>query len=154
MKRFAISALIAATAFAGLTATAQADAEQVIKARQGYYQMVLSNFGPLVGMAKGQVDYDAATAQKFADNIAKLGSLDNGHLWLPGTDNEAMAGKTRALPAIWQDGKIGEKAMAFKTAVTGLQDAAGQGLDALRPAVGALGNSCKGCHESYRAENF
>jgi len=43
---------------------------------------------------------------------------------------------------------------AFVTASTTLAENAGGGLDALRANIGALGASCKGCHDTYRAKDF
>lgn len=150
-------AILAAAIAVGVAAPAIAadPIEGAIKARQGYFQLVLSNFGPLVGMAKGQVEYDAEKAATYAANLDALTSMKNGHLWLPGSDNGAMAGKTRALPAIWADGSdIGAKSKAFADAVDALVAAAPTGLDALQPAVGATGATCGACHKAYRAESF
>lgn len=129
--------------------------EKAIKARQSYYQVVSFNAGPLFGMAKGAVTYDAKKAQEFANNLLALTSMKNGAMWPKGSDNVAKKGKTRALPAIWETyPKITEASKAFKDAVTSLASAAGKGVDALRPAVGALGKSCGGCHKPYRASSF
>ncbi len=129
--------------------------ESAIGARQGYFKLVLANFGPLVGMAKGQAEYDAEKAATYAANLDALTSMKNGALWLPGSDNEAMAGKTRALPAIWAAGSdIGAKSKGFADAVDALVAAAPGGLEALQPAVGATGATCGACHKAYRAESF
>lgn len=141
---------------AGLAAPAFADAiEDAIKARQGYFDIAALNFGPLVGMAKGQVDYDAEAAQMYADNLSALASMHVAPLFPAGSDNVAAKGKTRALPKIWEDGDgFAEKVEAFTVAAGKISEAAGGGLDGLRPAVGALGESCGGCHDTYRAKDF
>lgn len=129
--------------------------EKAIKARQSYFQLVSFNAGPLFGMAKGNVDYDAKKAQDLANNLLALTSMTNGALWPKGSDNDAKKGKTRALPAIWESGsKIGDSSKAFKDAVKQLASVAGNGLDALKPAVGDLGKSCGGCHKPFRAKEF
>ena len=138
----------------GLTATgfAAQDANQkAIKARQGEMQLRAFNAGPLFGMAKGQIDYDAELASKLAGNLKLMLDLDNGRAWAAGSHNEAYPGETTALPKIWDTyPEIGEYGKKYKQAVTELAAAAGKGVDALKPAVGELGKSCKGCHDEFR----
>lgn len=129
--------------------------EKAIKARQSYYQVVSFNAGPLFGMARGKVAYDAKKAQEFANNLLALTALKNGAMWPKGSDNVAKKGKTRALPAIWANfPKVVEASKAFSTAVKELADVAGNGADAMKAKVGALGKSCGGCHKPFRAEAF
>lgn len=148
------SLLVLGVATAG-DARADKNLEQMIDARQGYYQIVLHNAGKLFGMAKGDIDYNAEVAQTAANNLLTLTNLDVGSMWAPGTSKSEMPGKTRALKAIWDTWPaIGEKSGAFRAAVEGVAGSAGGGLDALRSKVGALGASCKGCHDDFRADNF
>lgn len=129
--------------------------EDVVKARQGYYKLVLHNAGPLFAMAKGDMEYDAAKASTAANNLLTLTKLDVGSLYPAGTSKEEMPGKTRALMKIWEDFPgVGEKAQAWKTAVADMAAVAGDGVDALRSKAGALGGGCKGCHDNYRAKDF
>ena len=143
----------------GLGMAAQGFAAQdpmlkAIKARQAEMQLRSFNAGPLFGMARGQVDYDAALASKLAGNLKLMLGLDNGRAWAPGTDNEAYPGKTEALPKIWDSyPEIADYGKKYKQAVMALADAAGNGVDALRPAVGDLGKACKGCHDNFRQKN-
>lgn len=126
--------------------------EAAVKARQSQMTLYSFNIGLLGGMAKGEVEYDAAAASAAASNLAALSQLDQSRLWPQGSDNAALgADKTKALPAIWVAGSTaGEKGMALATAAIAMEQAAGGGLDALRGAIGAVGKSCGGCHESYR----
>lgn len=123
-----------------------------VKARQAQMTLYAFNIGQLGSMAKGDVEYDAEAATAAAANLAALSQLDQSKLWPMGSDNEALGkDKTEALPAIWAaDSKVGEKGMAMATAAVAMEQAAGGGLDALRGAIGALGKSCGGCHETYR----
>ncbi|HUV22016.1 MAG TPA: cytochrome c, partial [Gammaproteobacteria bacterium] len=89
----------------GITFTAAAYSaddplEKAIKARQGEMQLRSFNAGPLFGMAKGEIDYDAELAKKLAGNLKLMLDLDNGRAWAKGSDNENYAGKTTALPKI------------------------------------------------------
>ncbi len=129
--------------------------ENAITARRAFFQVVKFNAGPLFGMAKGNVAYDAKKAQMLANNLKALASMQNGAMWAKGSDNVAMKGKTRALPAIWEAGsKIGETSAAWRAAIDKVASVAGNGLDALKPAVADLGKSCGGCHKPYRAKEF
>jgi len=122
-----------------------------IKARQGEMQLRSFNAGPLFAMAKGKMPYDATKAKMNAANLALLLKLDNKSSWIPGTDNDAYFGETTAKPNIWttypEIGKYGKK---YVTAVNELNAVAGNGLKQLRTKVGALGKSCKGCHDEFR----
>ncbi len=135
---------------------AMADArEDAIEARQGYYRMVKHNAGMLFGMVKGDIPYDAAGATTHAKNLSALANLDTGSMWPEGSDKASMPGKTRALPVAWETfPAIMEKQAAFVKAAETLAANAGNGPDALRADIGALGASCKGCHETYRARDF
>jgi len=141
----------------GLTAQGQAAQdpnENAIKARQAEMQLRSFNAGPLFGMAKGQIDYDAALAAKLAGNLKLMLDFDNGRAWAPGTHKVAYPGKTEALPKIWDTyPEIADYGKKYKEAVTALAAVAGSGADALKPAVGELGKACKGCHDNFREKD-
>ena len=59
---------------------------------------------------------------------------------------------TRALPAIWENqADLGAKWSALGEAAKGLQAAAGTDAAAIGAALGAVGGTCKACHDAYRA---
>ncbi len=129
--------------------------DDTIKARQGYYKLVSHNAGVLFGMAKGDIPYDSETAAAHAGNLQTLSQMNASSLFPAGSSKADRPGKTRALPVIWSTfPAIGEKAQAFGEATGKIAGSAGLGLDALRADIGALGASCKGCHETYRAKDF
>lgn len=126
--------------------------EKLIKARKGEMQVRSFHAGPLFGMARGKMPYDAELAQTSADGLKTALSLNMGRAWKKGTDNSKYD-STRALPEIWSTWpKIAESGKAYGKAVNELAAVAGNGLDALKPAVSNLGKSCKGCHDDFRAE--
>ena len=59
-----------------------------------------------------------------------------------------------ALAAIWEDAEdFKAKLDAFKEAADGFKAAAASGdMAQVGPALRDLGQACKGCHDSYRAE--
>ncbi|TNE70086.1 MAG: cytochrome c [Rhodobacteraceae bacterium] len=152
MRKLLISTVIAATAATGAVAQAPSD---VAKARRAFYTLVGYEMATLGGMAQGKIDYDAETASQSAKDLLTLTGYHTADLYVPGTSNADLPGETRAKAEIWSDMEgVQEKGMAFYQAVVELNDVAGTGLDALRPAVGKLGGTCKACHDDYRAADF
>lgn len=125
-----------------------------IEARQGEMHMRAYFAGPLFDMAKGKTPYDAEKAQALADNLLKLIEIDLGSAWVPGTDKTAYPDDTHALPEIWTTyPEIGKYAEKHDIAVKELAEVAGQGEDALKSKIGALGKACKACHDDYREKD-
>ena len=145
--------LVAALAVGATLASAAGHSDPnaaAVKARQSHMTLYSHNLGPLGGMARGNMDYDAERAQEAADNLAALVSMSQTGYWLPGTDSDSVEG-SRALPAIWADGStVGEKGAALRDAVMTLQGEAGNGLEALQAAMGPVGQACGSCHDDYR----
>ena len=134
-------------------ALADGHAEKAVKARKALMQVVAFNLGPLGAMAKGEADYDAEAAATFAKNLEVLAKMNTAAMWPAGSDNSVLGDTTRALPAAWGEGsKVMEKHEAWATASTQLAAVAGDGLEALKGAIGDVGKSCGGCHDNYRAE--
>jgi len=147
-KIIALSAF-AAMAIGGAAAIAQ-DVPAAVEARQGQFKLMALNIGVLGNMARGNVDYDAAQASTAANNLVAISMLDQSFHWPEGTDNMSIDG-TRALPAIWDDlPDVVMKWQAFGAAATGLAAEAGNGIDALRAALGPVGGTCGACHDAYR----
>ena len=147
----AVSA-IAVSAFATVT-LADGHAEKAVKARKGFMQVVAFNLGPLGAMAKGEAEYDAEAAATYAANLEVLSKMNTGAMWPAGSDNSVLGDATRALPAAWAEGStVMDKHAAWTEASTKLAAVAGDGLDALKGAIGDVGKSCGGCHDDYRAE--
>ena len=122
-----------------------------IKARQGEMQLKSFNAGPLFGMAKGKIEYNAELASMLANNLLLQTKMDMGRAWPEGSDNMAYEGETDALPEIWSTyPEVAEKGKAYVKAVTELAAVAGNGVDALKSKIGALGDGCKGCHDDFR----
>ncbi|SFI55313.1 c-type cytochrome [Celeribacter neptunius] len=152
MKKLLISTVIAATAATGAFAQSPSD---TAKARRAFYTLVGYEMASLGAMAQGKMDYDAEAASQSAKDLMTLAGLHTADYYVPGTSNADLPGETRAKPEIWSDmAGVQEKGMAFYEAVVALNEVAGNGLDALRPAVGQLGGTCKACHDDYRAKDF
>ena len=127
--------------------------ESAIKARRALMTLHSWYAGTLFGMAKGDIDYDANVAATAAANLKMVANADGSAMWPPGSDNSAYKGKTRALPEAWEDYDP-KYHQALVDATDAMAGAAGNGLDALRSNLKALGNACSGCHDAYRADDF
>ena len=151
-----VAASLALAVFAGSSvASAQQDHSGAVKARIAYMQLNGFFMGQLAGIAKGQVPYDAAQATGVAKSLLALSTMDAGAMWPPGSDNQALPGKTRAKPELWTTfPAVMEKAGALSTALEAMVVAAGTDLASLQGAFGAVGAGCGGCHRPFRAENF
>ncbi|MDH3451925.1 MAG: cytochrome c [Gammaproteobacteria bacterium] len=157
MKHFLVTVCLASLLAAPAAMAAEDANEKAIKARRGAMQVRVFNAGPLFAMAKGEMAYDAELASTLAKNLSLETQMDAGRMWPKGSDNAnaAYKGKTRSLPEIWSTyPAVSDKGKAYKEAVTKLNASAGNGLDALKAAVGDLGKACKGCHDDFRAKDF
>jgi len=157
-KMLSVMALCSAVLLAPTIAATQdaPDAgEKAITTRQGFMRLVLWEAGPLFGMAKGKVDYDAATATANAADLQALTQYTFPGLFLPGTSKADRPGKTRALTDIWEDTAKLEKAFEnLGAAVAVVAEEAGKGQAELAAAVGEMGKVCGACHKAFRAKEF
>jgi len=99
---------------------------------------------PLGAIAKKQAPFDAAvvkaSATTIADNLKKASAL------FPAGSG---GGESRAKPEIWTDAAGFEKGMKdAHSAAVALQSVSDEA--AYAPALGALGSTCKSCHDKYR----
>jgi len=153
-KLFSALTICSAILFVPTLAMSAGDKQdKAIASRQGYMKLVVWEAGPLFGMAKGKMAYNADEAKAHAANLKAISQYPVETLFLPGTSNADKPGKTRALPEIWKDGAGVAKAFkAWRSAIDGVVAAAGKGQGELAAAVGALGKSCGGCHKPFRAK--
>lgn len=145
-KHIVFAAAFSLCAAAG-AAMAQSAADS-LKDRKAGFQNNATQMRAIKGVldAKGAVAPIAVSAQSMADFSAKIAGL-----FPKGSD----AGDTKALPAIWADFSDFEaKAKAFETAAKNLQQVAASGasIEDVQKAYGAVGATCGGCHEKYRAK--
>ncbi|MBR9840756.1 c-type cytochrome [Salipiger thiooxidans] len=141
----AVLAICAAGAAAAQDATAQ------LKARQGQFRILAINLGILGDMAQGKTEYDAEAAQAAADSLVGVSMVNQAPLWPEGS-SEMDIDNTRAKAEIWDNfDDFASKWGALGEAAASMQTVAGNGAEALGPAMGGLGGACKACHDTYRA---
>lgn len=114
------------------------------------------NFEAMGKAMKGTADElkkpspNVAVIRAHANTLVATSAKVKGH-FPKGTGPEAGV-KTDALPAIWQRPvEFNAAADRLVGAAKGLQGAAATGdLARIQPAVGAVGGSCKNCHDNFR----
>lgn len=144
----ALAGLIAVLGLVPYAAKAQSAPgdKAVIQYRQLVMGAIGSNMGAIGAILKHQLDRPGAVAnhaQQMADSAKLIG---------PAFKQSISAGKTDAKPKIWKEWAKFETAIAdYEKAAVALA-AAAKGSDpaATGLAVKALGESCGGCHDSFR----
>ncbi len=121
---------------------------KAVAARHAQMQMLAYHTGILGSIAKGEMEYNSAMVDAAATNLRDLAKLDGTTMWLPGTEQGAVDG-SRAKAEMWSNfpdviAKVTDLANAAD-AMIGAADQAAVGA-----AMGAIGGSCKACHEAYR----
>ncbi|WP_306145773.1 cytochrome c [Roseibium sp. MMSF_3412] len=133
------------------TSVADGHFDNAIKARKAVMALYAWNLGQLGAMAKGDIEYNAEAAQIAAENIKILATMNNGSAWPQGSDSTALPGKTRAKVEAWttypESAEINKKLAA---AAVAMSNVAGDGVDAVRANIGAIGGACKDCHTKFR----
>ena len=147
-SRAVAGCLVAGCLVAGGVATAADEPANTIKYRQNVMHSVGANISNIAMVAKGEFSSlanVAANAQAIRDGLGAAGVL-----FPAGTGAEA--GKTRSLPTIWE--RPDEFAASLEKSIAAADEmivAANAGeLDGIRAALGALGKTCGGCHETFR----
>jgi len=138
-----VAALCCAALFAG---TAAADP---IADRQMLMKGVADATKVAAEMVQGKTAWNAATAAASMATIA-ANARAFPTLFPAGTET---GGDTEAAPKIWQD-TAAFNALAAKLAATAeaAATAAEGGVDAFKPAFGAMAANCKACHQDFRIQ--
>lgn len=150
MKTIATFALAAATVVFAAPAAAQFQKpEDAVKYRQSALTVMANSFGRIGAMVNGRAPFDAKVAQDNAHVVATLSTLP----WAGFAANTESL-KSRAKSEIWKEaGKFKEASDKFVAEAAKLEAAAKTGnLDTIKTAFGAVGGSCKACHDAFRAE--
>ncbi len=120
--------------------------------RQAVFKLLGFNMGPIGGMAKEVVEFDAAIAQRNAQRIAALAPM------IPelfaAMDTRGFDVQTLALPIIWDNMvELADLANKLVEAANNFADIAAGGDQAeTLAAVRSLGGACGNCHERFREE--
>lgn len=128
------------------------NAEDAVKYRQAIYQVLSAQAGVIGGMAQNKTPFDAAEINQRAMNIGNTAAM-LGETYFPAT-RDVKASKLKA--AAWSNmDKFQAKGNDFGKALGALIEASAKpdfDLAKARPAVGAVLQACKACHDDYRAK--
>ncbi len=121
--------------------------------RQALMTVIAGNLGPVAGMARDRVPYDAAVATKNVERVAVLSTMVTD-AFARDTSAATTLEKNEASPDIWKQkadfdklaNDIKAKADAALAAVKGGDQAKA------KAALGELGSACGTCHDKYRVE--
>ncbi len=144
-----LASLLVTTAISSTVLADEDMAEHALEYRQGVYNAMAWSFGPMVAMVKNEMPYDAELFTKHAERVAYL-----SHLPLEGFIPDSRIGDTTAKQEVWDnaDDFRAQMETMIDEAQKLLTVAQAGDLDAIRPQFGALGKSCKNCHDDYRTE--
>jgi cytochrome c556 len=154
---FIVGALLALGLVANVSAqdapTPQQLAENATATRQAVFKLLYFNLGPIVGMARGEAEFDAAMAERNARRIAALAPM------IPDVfsamDTREYDVTTEALPVIWDDpaGFAGKAEALVEAATAFAETATGGDQMATLGGVRSLGGACGNCHDDYRVDD-
>ena len=146
-KLFGSCIALALGAGCALTAVAQVKPDVLVGQRQAVMKLQGKYFGPLVGMLKGTVPYDAAIVTRNAAFLENLTQMP----W-DGFAESTKGVKSFALPVIWTEGaKFKEAQDQLRSAIGALNTAAKGGNEgAVKTAIGDVGKACGNCHDNFR----
>jgi cytochrome c556 len=156
MKKTLYAALLAVTTGAtavSFQAQSHYDDKQFPQSyRQSYFALLAANFGPIAASVKGEIPWDQARIEGWANDFSAVSELNVMRGFVAGSEK----GTTRAKPGIWENTEdFSSKLSDMREAAAQLkQVAAGGDKEAIAAQVGAAGKTCKACHDEYKAENY
>ncbi len=132
-----------------LPLVAVADNHDPIAQRQALMEDTRDALRPLIGMTRGQVDFDAETVSNSLAVFATTAEQAPA-LFPEGTET---GGDTEAKATVWSDRAGFDQAFTnFGEAVAAAQAADIQSLDQLQPQLQGVLKTCRDCHDGYRVE--
>lgn len=135
---------------AGVSAAEPTPAERAVAYRQGVYHAIAWNFGPMAGMVKNEIPFDADDFALRAQRVAFLSTLP-----LEGFIPDSRVGNTDAKPAVWEERDEFESMMqTFQTEADTLAALARDATEvaAVRPQFAKVGQACKDCHDKFKED--
>ena len=144
-----VPALLASAMSTSVFAADLKPAEQ-IETRQAGYSFMSWNMKKIKANLDG--NYSQPAVQAAANAIAGIANSGMGALYGPGTDKDIGDVKTRVKPELFTEREaVGKVAREFIEAANELAEVAALGEpDEVKAAFGAVGKSCKACHDDFR----
>lgn len=135
----------------GLATQPLAGGHSVVEKREAAMKTVGQSTGTIGDMLKGKTSFDAASAN------AALGAMRDAASGFSELYPEGSQGQTSnkylASDKVWSD-RAGFEAeiTKFESAINAALTANPQDKESLGAVFGAIGGSCKSCHEGYRVQ--
>jgi cytochrome c556 len=148
MKHILAGIALATLAAVPFAAHAQfAKMEDAVKYRQSVFSVMAAHTGRIGAVVKGERPYDKAAVEADAAVIEMMAKLP-WSAFPQGSDLQ----NSKAKPEVWKDqDKFKAGADKLQTEAAKLASAAKSGdLNAIKAAFGAVGQSCKACHDNFR----
>jgi cytochrome c556 len=143
--------VLACASYGGLMAARPEPAavQQLVDARVAHYKEI-GKANKAIRDELGQSQPNLAAVQANARVIEALARQIP--TWFPRGSGQQAGVKSEALPAIWEQlPTFKQRSVALVSAAHQAAAAAATGdLDATKTAVGAIGNACKACHDTFR----
>lgn len=142
---------IGMVALMGNTSASADDAkEEAVEYRKSVYEVIAWNFGPMVGMVKQEIPFDAEVFARNAKRMAVMVPMAE-----EGFIPDSITPDSTAKASIWENWdefKAGLDKLTEETTKLADLATAEADLPTLGKQVGAVGQTCKGCHDEYRTE--
>jgi cytochrome c556 len=125
-------------------------AQRTIEYRQSALYLLGWNIGPIAGMVRGEIPFDAKAVELRAMRLAQIAPMI-----AEGFPADSQTGApTKAKPAIWENmDDFKSKAATLEQATAKFAETAKTGDPKLVAAgLGEVGNACKACHDRYKAD--
>jgi cytochrome c556 len=130
-------------------ASPEEQAQQAVDLRQSLLRVISYSFGPIGGMLKNKVPFDAAVVQKSSARLEQLTPMISEVFQ---TDTRKFTLKTKAREGIWTNkSDFQGKNDDLVKAVQNLSMVAKSGdKKQFMQAAAAVGKACGACHDSFR----
>jgi cytochrome c556 len=147
MKRFVLAFAVLAIGVGA--AVGQAD---VVKERAALmYDQGEAFYKTLNGMARGRIPYDQAKADEaIAVLLATSAKLQS--LYPPNSKGQSPDADYFANEKVWENKADFDARLAKLKADVAANAPKAKNADGLKEAAAAIGQTCNGCHETYRAK--
>jgi cytochrome c556 len=157
MKKSVHSMVLACGAMAAVVAAMSAPAwaagelapEKAIRARQSAYYLMGQQMARINATVKGDLPFDKSSLESSAEALDAVSRIATEYFPV-GSDQ----GDTKAKPNVWKEApRFQQLAQASQADTAKLKAAVRTGdLGAIKAAFGATGQSCKACHDSFKAQ--
>lgn len=140
---------ISATFAQDAPASPEETAQRAVDLRQSLFRVIAYSFGPMGGMLKNKVPFDAAVVQK---NSARIEAIAPMIVDVFQEDTRKFTLKTKAREGIWTSkSDFQAKNDDLVKAAAALTTAAKSGdKKATMQAAAAVGKACGACHDNFR----